>query len=62
MTSFLSPAYDLGARKIQSDAAIEPVPNPSGHLSIVLEVGCSESLTQLRNDASLWLEHTLEVS
>jgi hypothetical protein len=49
-------------RKKQADAGFEPDPNPSGHPSIVLEVGSSESLTQLKIDARLWLEHMHEVS
>ena len=62
LITLLSAAYQLGARKKQADAAIVPIPNPSGRPSIVLEVGSSESLTQLKIDASLWLEEMPEAS
>jgi len=58
--TFLSPAFQLGPRKKQPDAGIRPI--PSDLPSIVLEVGDSESLTQLKVDARLWLEHMPEVS
>ena len=58
----MSPAYQLGSRKKEGDAGVEPDPNPSGLPSVVLEVGSSESLTQLRIDARLWLERVPEVS
>ena len=61
MIILLSPAYQLGPRKKQADSAIQPIPNPSGFPSIVLEVGSSESLSQLKIDAALWLEHSPEV-
>jgi len=51
-----STTIDLGPRKKQADASIEPLTLPSCP-SVVLEVGTSESLTQLRIDARLWLEH-----
>ena len=47
---------------MQGDAGVEPTPNPSDLPSIILEVGSSESLTQLKIDASLWLETAVEVS
>ena len=52
----LPPAYQLGTRKKQADAGVEPIPNPSGIPGIVLEVGSSESLAQLEVDVRLWLE------
>jgi len=52
-------AINLGPRQKQADAAIGPGP---GHPSVVLEVGDSESLTQLKIDARLWLERIPEVS
>lgn len=62
MITLLPLAYQLGTKKKQADSGIEPAPNPSGFPSIVLEVGSSESLTQLIVDAKLWLEHMPEVS
>jgi hypothetical protein len=56
-----STTFQLGSRKKQADAGVEPDPNPSGLPSIVLEVGSSESLTQLKIDARLWLEHVPEI-
>ncbi len=51
-------AINLGPRQKQADAGIGPAPeNPS----VILEVGDSESLTQLKTDARLWLEHVPEV-
>lgn len=55
------PAYRLGSRQKQADAGIEPDFNPPQLPSIVVEVGNSESLTQLKIDAKLWLEHSAEV-
>jgi hypothetical protein len=51
-------AIHLGPRQKQADAAIGPAP---GSPSVVLEVGDSESLTQLKIDAQLWLEQVPEV-
>ena len=51
-------AIHLGPRQKEADAAIGPAP---GHPSVVLEVGDSESLTQLKIDARLWLEQIPEV-
>jgi len=48
-------AINLGPCQKQADAAIGPAP---GHPSVVLEVGDSESLTQLKIDVRLWLERT----
>ena len=53
-------AFQLGFRKKQADASVWPA--ISRLPSIVLEVGDSESLTQLKFDARLWFEHMLEVS
>ena len=52
-------AFDLGPRK-EADGGIRP----SGSLlpSVVLEVGDSESLRQLRMDARLWLERIPQVT
>ena len=47
-------AIHLGPHQMQADAAIRPAP---GNPTVVLEVGDSESLTQLNIDAKLWLEH-----
>jgi len=52
-------AIQLGPFQKQADAAIGPAP---GKPSVVLEVGDSESLTQLENDARRWLEHIPEVT
>ena len=60
--TFLCPAFQLGPRKKQADAGIRPTADLSHSPSIVLEVGDSESLTQLKIDAKLWLEHMPEVS
>ena len=64
LITLLPPAFQLGSnrRKKQADACVEPSPNPSGNPSVVLEVGSSESLTQLKIDARLWIEHMNEVS
>lgn len=51
-------AIHLGPRQKQADAGIGPAP---GNPSVVLEVGDSESLTQLEIDARLWLERIPEV-
>lgn len=51
--------YQLGRRQKQADAGFEPT--NSDRPSIVLEVGCSESLRQLKIDARLWLEHLPDV-
>jgi len=51
-------AIHLGPRQKQADAGIGPAP---GNPSVVLEVGDSESLTQLKIDARLWLERIPEV-
>ena len=51
-------AIHLGSCQKQADAGIGPVP---GKASIVLEVGDSESMTQLKIDALLWLEQIPEV-
>jgi len=53
-----STTFQLGSRKKQADASVEPDPNPSGLPSIVLEV---ESLTQLKIDARLWIETVPEI-
>ena len=58
--NFLLPAFQVGPRKKQADSAVR---SDLSHLpSVVLEVGDSESLTQLKIDAKLWLEHIPEVS
>jgi hypothetical protein len=46
----------------EADAGVRPTLSPSRLPSVVLEVGDSESLTQLKIDAKLWIEHTQEVS
>lgn len=61
MFTFLLPAFQLGLRKKQADVSVVPYPNPSGCPSIVLEVGSSESLGQLKIDAHRWLEDMPEV-
>lgn len=53
--------YRLGSREKEADAGIEPHPNPSNLPSIVMEVGVSETLTQLRHDARHWLENSDQV-
>jgi hypothetical protein len=57
---FFHPAFQFGLRQKQGDAAV--LPTASRLPSVILEVGDSESLTQLKIDARLWLEHMLEVS
>ena len=52
--------YRLGRREKQPDAGFQPT--NSDYPSIVLEVGCSESIRQLTIDARLWLEHLPDVS
>lgn len=53
--------YQLRERKKQADAAFRPTNGNSQNPSVVLEVGCSESLQQLKTDARLWIEHMPEV-
>ncbi|KIJ99066.1 hypothetical protein K443DRAFT_180374 [Laccaria amethystina LaAM-08-1] len=53
--------YQLGAREMQGDAAFRPSNSNSENPSVILEVGCSESLRQLKIDAKLWIEHLPEV-
>ena len=56
------PAFELGPRKLKKQADGGILPLTSRRPSVVLEVGNSESLTQLKIDAKLWVEHTTEVS
>ena len=60
--TFLPLAFQLGSRKKQADAGVAPVPTPSGLPGVVLEVGDSESLKQLKIDARLWFETVFDVS
>ncbi|KAF5384148.1 hypothetical protein D9615_003266 [Tricholomella constricta] len=53
--------FQLGPRKKEADAAVRPTVADSRLPSVVLEAGSSESLTQLKIDARLWIEHTQEV-
>jgi len=53
--------FELGRRLKEADAGVWPTASNSDLPSVVLEVGSSESLTQLKIDARLWLEHTQEV-
>ena len=55
LSSFL--AFVLGQRK-EADAGVRPTASDSALPSVVLEVGSLESITQLKIDAKLWLEHT----
>lgn len=55
----LSPAFDLEQKKKQADSGVRLT--TSDYPSIVLEVGNSESLTQLQTDAKLWLEDFVDV-
>jgi hypothetical protein len=48
-------AYQLGLKRKEADSGVRPA--HSNIPSIVLEVGDSESLSQLKIDARLWLEH-----
>ena len=57
---FFLPGQQLGQRKKEPDSGIVPI--SSNRPSIVIEIGSSESLTQLKIDAQLWLEHMSEVS
>jgi len=57
--TFLHLAFQLGHRKKEADACIRP--DQFDYPSVVLEVGSSESLTQLKTDARLWIEHVPEV-
>jgi len=56
---YLFPAFQVGLKKKQADACI--LPDQSDYPSIVLEVGDSECLGQLKIDAKLWIEHVPEV-
>lgn len=60
--TILLPAFQLGPRKKQADASFRPTACPLRLPSIILEVGDSESLAQLKIDAKLWLELMPEVS
>ena len=52
-------AYQFGPMRKEPDAGI----GPSQSLpSVVIEVGDSDSLTQLKIDARTWIEHMPEVS
>ena len=53
------PAFALGSRRKEADTGVRPT--ASIYPSVVLEVGSSESLSQLQIDARLWLEHLAEV-
>ena len=55
-------AYQLGRRKKQADATVRPTASASIFPSVVVEVGCSESIGQLRIDMGLWIEDCHEVS
>ena len=55
----LPPAFVFGERKKQPDGGVRPT--ASNYPSVVLEVGSSESLTQLVIDAKLWLECSADV-
>jgi hypothetical protein len=57
---FFHPAFRLGPKRKEADSGVRPV--DSRLPSIILEVGDTESLTQLKIDAGLWLEHMPEVS
>lgn len=57
---YLPSAFDLGPRKKEADSGVRPSDSPLP--SVVLEVGDSESLAQLRIDAKLWLELMPEVT
>ena len=52
-------AFVLGPRRKEADSGVRPT--ASIYPSVVLEVGSSESLSQLQIDARLWLEHLAEV-
>jgi hypothetical protein len=56
---YLPSAFDLGPGKKEADGGVRPSGSPLP--SVVLEVGDSESLQQLRIDARCWLEHIPEV-
>jgi hypothetical protein len=60
LSSFL--AFELERGMKEADAGVQPTASDSDLPSVVLEVGSSESLAQLKIDARLWLEHTQEVS
>jgi len=53
--------FELGRKMKEADAGVQPTASDSDLPSVVLEVGSSESLTQLKIDAKLWLEQTHEV-
>ena len=61
--TFLHPAFEIqvgdSRRKKEADACIRP--EQSCYPSVILEVGSSESLSQVEVDAQLWIEHVPEV-
>ena len=61
--TFFHPAFEIqvgdSRRKKEADACIRP--EQSCYPSVILEVGSSESLSQVEVDAQLWIEHVPEV-
>ena len=53
---------DLDPKMKEADTGVRPTLSQSRLPSVVLEVGDSESLSQLRVDGRLWIEHTQKVS
>jgi len=51
----------LWDREKQADASVRPMVSASKFPSIVVEVGSSESIGQLRIDMRLWIEHSPEI-
>jgi len=56
-TYLSTPAFTFGSMKKQADGGVRST--GSDYPSMVLDVRSSESLSQLRIDAQLWLEHKL---
>lgn len=56
-----SATVQLGSRKKQPDASLRPSAAASRFPSVVLEVGSSESIQQLRIDMRLWIEHCADI-
>jgi hypothetical protein len=57
-----STTFQVGLNRKEADSSIRPIAAMSRFPSVVLEVGDSESLAQLKIDARLWIEHVAEVN
>lgn len=61
LTSMGATTFQLRGRKKQADASVRPTASASRFPSVVVEVGSSESIQQLRIDMRLWIEDSAEI-